>query len=135
MEHNVSLIALYPQIKAAHIGLAFFSGAFFALRGAAVLAGAAWPQQAAARRASMAIDSALLLAAVLLLAMLNLNPFATPWLLAKLGLLVAYVVLGVLALRRARTRLGRALAFVAALFCFGAMVGIARAHHPLGFLA
>jgi uncharacterized membrane protein SirB2 len=126
MEHNVSLIALYPQIKAAHIGLAFFSGAFFALRGAALLVGAAWPQQAVARRASMAIDSALLLAAVLLLAMLNLNPFATPWLLAKLG---------VLALRRARTRLGRALAFVAALFCFGAMVGIARAHHPLGFLA
>lgn len=131
----LSLIALYPQIKAAHVGLAFFSGAFFALRGLAVLAGAHWPQQALARRASMAIDSALLVAAVLLLAALQLNPFATPWLLAKLGLLVAYVLLGVLALRRARTPTGRALAFVAALGCYGAMVSIARAHHPLGLLA
>lgn len=128
----MSLIALYPQIKAVHIGLALCSGAFFALRGAAVLAGARWPQAALARRASMAIDTALLLAAVLLLSALKLNPFATPWLLAKLGLLVAYVVLGVLALRRARTTTGRALSLTAALGCYGAMLAVARAHHPLG---
>jgi uncharacterized membrane protein SirB2 len=128
----MSLIALYPQIKAAHIGLAMCSGAFFALRGFAVLAGARWPQAVWARRTSMAVDSALLLAAVLLLVALQLNPFATPWLLAKLGLLVAYVVLGVLALRRARSPAGRALSLAAALACFAAMVAVARAHHPLG---
>lgn len=131
----MSLIAIYPQLKAAHVGLVLLSGAFFALRGMAVLAGAHWPSQALVRRASMAIDSALLLAAVLLLAALNLNPFATPWLLAKLALLVAYVLLGVLALRTARTNAGRTLALMAALGCFGAMVSIARAHHPLGPLA
>jgi uncharacterized membrane protein SirB2 len=131
----MSLIAFYPQIKAAHIGLAVCSGAFFALRGVAVLAGARWPQAPMARRASMAVDTALLLAALMLLAALHLNPFATPWLLAKLGLLVAYVVLGVLALRRARTVAGRALAFIAALGCYGAMVSIARAHHPFGLFA
>lgn len=131
----MSLIALYPQIKAAHIGLALCSGAFFALRGVAGLAGARWPQAALVRRASMLIDTALLLAALVLLAALRLNPFATPWLLAKLGLLVAYVVLGVMALRRARTTAGRAGAFLAALGCYGAMVSIARTHQPLGFLA
>lgn len=128
----MSLVALYPQIKAAHVGLALCSGAFFATRGLAVLRGARWPQAAWARGTSMAVDSALLLAAVLLLAALGLNPFATPWLLAKLGLLVAYVVLGVLALRRARTPAGRAFSLAAALACYGAMVAVARAHHPLG---
>ncbi|MFZ5547975.1 MAG: SirB2 family protein [Pseudomonadota bacterium] len=131
----MSLIALYPQIKSAHIGLALCSGAFFALRGVAVLAGARWPQAALVRHASMLIDTALLVAALMLLAALHLNPFATPWLLAKLGLLVAYVVLGVMALRRARTTAGRASAFLAALGCYGAMVSIARTHHPLGYLA
>ena len=128
----MSLIALYPQIKAAHVGLALCSGAFFALRGVAVLGGARWPQAPLARHASMAIDSALLLAAVLLLVALQLNPFSTPWLLAKLGLLVAYVVLGVLALRRARTVVGRLASLAAALACFAAMVAVARAHPPLG---
>jgi hypothetical protein len=45
------------------------------------------------------------------------------------------VLLGVLALRTARTNAGRTLALMAALGCFGAMVSIARAHHPLGPLA
>lgn len=129
---SMSLIAWYPQIKAVHVGLALCSGAFFATRGVAVLAGAGWPQAAWARRSSMVIDSALLLAAVLLLAALQLNPFAAPWLLTKLGLLVAYVVLGVLALRRARTPAGRALSLAGALACFATMVAVARAHHPLG---
>lgn len=131
----MSLITLYPLIKATHIALAACSGGFFALRGLALLASARWPQAAPARRASMAIDTLLLAAALLLLATLQLNPFATPWLLAKLALLVAYVLLGVMALRRARSTAGRAASFAAALACFGAMVSIARAHHPLGFFA
>ena len=72
-------------------------------------------------------------AALLLLAMLRLNPFVEPWLAAKLALLPAYVVLGVMALRRARSPRSRIAWFVAALACFGMMVSIARAHHPLGF--
>jgi uncharacterized membrane protein SirB2 len=49
-------------------------------------------------------------------------------------LLVAYIVLGTMALRRARTLTGKVLAFAAALTCFVMMFTIARTHDPLGFL-
>lgn len=130
----MSLIDFYPATRIAHIALVSISGSLFAARGVATLAGARWPGLAAVRRASYLIDTALLSAAVLLLAMLRLNPFVEPWLAAKLALLPAYVVLGVMALRRARSPASRVAWFVAALACFGMMVSIARAHHPLGFL-
>ena len=78
--------------------------------------------------------SRLLAAALMLLVILKLNPFAVPWLAVKLVLLVAYVVLGVMALKRARTRMAKCGFYVAALACFGAMYSVARAHHPLGLL-
>ena len=130
----MALADFYPLIKAAHVGLAMLSGGVFAGRGVGVFLGATMPMSPLVRRGSMLIDTALLLAALLLLATLRLNPFATPWLLAKLVLLVAYIVFGVLALRRAPTALGKGLAFAAALWCFVAMFAIARTHDPLGFL-
>jgi len=49
-------------------------------------------------------------------------------------LLVVYIVLGVFALRRGRTRAVRATCFVAAAAVFLFIVSIARAHNPLGAL-
>ena len=130
----MSLVDFYPHTRIAHIALVSISGSLFAARGLATIAGARWPSLMPVRRASYLIDTALLTAALLLLAMLRLNPFVEPWLAAKLVLLPAYVVLGVMALRRARSPRSRVAWFVAALASFGMMVSIARAHHPLGFL-
>lgn len=130
----MSLVEWYLPIKAAHVGLALLSGGLFAGRGVGVLLGAAAPMAPSVRRWSQAIDTALLVAALSLLAVLRLNPFATPWLLAKLSLLVAYIVFGSLALRRAPTRATQALAFTAALLCFVVMLVTARTRDPLGFL-
>jgi uncharacterized membrane protein SirB2 len=129
----MTLPELYPVLKLLHVGLALASGALFALRGAGVLLGKALPMRAPVRRLSYAIDTALLAAALGLLALLRLNPFATSWLAVKLAFLVAYIVLGTLALRRARGRLRKGVAYVAALLCFGAMYAVARSHDPLGF--
>jgi len=128
------MIEFYPQIKAAHVLLILLSGGLFAVRGGLLLSGQRWAMHAALRYLSYSIDSALLTAAMMLLVVLKLNPFTTPWLATKLSLLVVYVVLGSFALKRASTRRGRWLAFVAALLCFATMYGIARAHHPLGWL-
>lgn len=130
----MALAEFYPLIKACHVGLALLSGALFAGRGVGVLVGATTPMSAPVRWLSQGIDTALLAAALLLLATLQINPFATPWLLAKLVLLVAYIGLGTLALKRAPNRATKALAFLAALTCFMMMVAIARTHDPLGFL-
>lgn len=126
------MIAFYPEIKHAHIGLALASGALFAVRGAGVLAGMRWPRRAAVRHASYIIDTGLLAAALMLLAILPGGLYANGWLAAKLVLVVVYVVLGVFAMRRARSRGGRLAAYLAALAAFALIYGIARAHHPLG---
>lgn len=126
------MIEFYPQIKHAHIALALLSGALFAVRGAAALAGMRWPLSLPVRWLSYAVDTALLTAALMLLTILPWAMFGNGWLATKLVLLVVYVVLGVFALRRGRTRGTRAACYVAALLVFGAVYGIARAHHPLG---
>lgn len=131
----MTLADAYPAIKAAHVGLVALSGLFFATRGVGVFLGIGAATASRTRRTSVVIDTALLLAALLLLVALQLNPLTVHWLQMKLGLLAAYIWFGTLALRRARTRGGKVAAFVAALFCFGMMVVVALTHNPAGLLA
>lgn len=128
------MIEFYPQIKHLHIAMAIISVVLFALRGAGVLAGMHWPHWSAVRWTSYAVDTILLTAALMLLTFLPGAMFANGWLTAKVALLVVYIVLGVLALKRGRTRTARAVAYVAALATVAMIYTIARAHHPLGFL-
>lgn len=127
-----AVIEFYPQIKLAHIGLVLASGLLFALRGLLVLLGQRWAMATPLRWLSYTIDTSLLTAALMLLVVLQINPFTTAWLATKLVLLVVYVVLGSLALKRAKGRGARWAAYLAALAVFGYMYGVARAHHPLG---
>lgn len=128
------MIEFYPQIRFVHILAISLSGGVFALRGMGALAGMRWPQWAAVRYLSYGIDTVLLTAALMLVTILPGAMFANGWLTAKLVLVVVYVVLGVFALRRGRTRGMRAGCYAAALLVFAAIVGIARMHHPLGWL-
>lgn len=128
------MIEFYPQIKQAHIGFVLLSGGLFATRALLLLGGRTWANANPLRWLSWSIDTGLLTAALMLLAVLRLNPFVEPWLATKLLLLVAYVALGSMALKRARTLRQRLGWTLAALACFGLMYSVARAHHPLGFL-
>jgi uncharacterized membrane protein SirB2 len=125
----MALIDFYLPVKLAHVTLVSASGVLFACRGAASLARRAWPLTARWRVASVVTDTALLAAGVLLWVMLGLNPLRDAWLLTKLLLLVLYIAMGTLALKRADM-----LAYVAAIACYLFMVSVALAHHPLGAL-
>lgn len=127
------MIEFYPQIKQAHVGFVLLSGGLFAARGLLLLAGQHWANARPVRWLSYTIDTGLLTAALMLLVVLKLNPFVVPWLAVKLVLLVLYVVLGYIALKRARGW-PRVAWYAAALACFGFMYSVARAHHPLGLL-
>ncbi len=115
-------------LKQAHVALVAASVALFAARGLGVLAGAGWPMAAALRRGSAALDTLLLAAGATLWWLLALQPLRDAWLGTKLSLVVAYIVLGSLALKRAPGRPAKALAFVAALSCVAAAAAIARTH-------
>jgi uncharacterized membrane protein SirB2 len=130
------LLAFYPQIKAAHVGSVLASGGLFTLRGLGMLAGSPLGMTAPVRYLSYAIDTALLTTALMLATALHLAPFVnSAWLTAKVLLLLAYIVLGSLALKRAATRNARAACFAAALAVYAFIISIARAHHPLGLLS
>jgi uncharacterized membrane protein SirB2 len=126
------MIEFYPQIKLVHVAMVLASGALFALRGAGVLAGQHWPRAALVRWTSYTIDTTLLTAAMMLLTILPRAMFANGWLAMKLLLLVAYIVLGLLALRPQRGRVARAGLYIASVLAYAWMYTIARAHHPLG---
>jgi len=128
------MIEYYPQIKAVHVGTVFASGALFAARGALVLAGTRWGMAAPLRVLSYAIDTVLLIAAMLLLLVLHMNPAAHSWLGLKIGLLLVYIMVGSFALKRGRTPRIRTACYVAALLLYAWIIGIARAHHPLSWL-
>jgi uncharacterized membrane protein SirB2 len=129
------MLEFYPQIKWVHIACVLASGALFALRGLLLQAGHAGAAQwEPVRWLSYAIDTTLLTAALMLLSILPHALYANGWLATKLALLVAYVVLGTLALKRARTPRSRRIFYVAALATYVYMLGVARMHHPLGWL-
>ena len=77
----------------------------------------------------------LLTAALMLTTIVHQYPFVQAWLTVKVLLLVVYIVLGTIALKRGRSPRERALAYVAALTVFAFIVSVARAHDPLGALA
>jgi uncharacterized membrane protein SirB2 len=129
------MLDFYPQIKAVHILCVLLSGGLFALRGTLALAGRhGMAQWTPVRWLSYGIDTTLLTAALMLLTMLPGALFANGWLTVKLVLLVAYVVLAMLALKRVHTPSARRIFYVAALATYVYMLGVARMHHPLGWL-
>ena len=128
------MIEFYAQIKWVHVFAVAFSGVLFATRGAFAIAGARWPYAGVVRYLSYSVDSVLLTAALMLATMLPSALFANHWLAIKLCLVVVYIALGVVALRRGSRRSVQSAAFVLALLTFLTIVGIAVAHHPLGWL-
>jgi uncharacterized membrane protein SirB2 len=129
------MIEFYPQIKSVHIAAVLASGLLFLLRGTALHAGMNWAMAGPLRYLSYTIDTVLLTAALMLATLLHQYPFVHSWLTVKVLLLIVYIVLGSLALKRAATRQGRIVCWLAALLVYGFIISIARAHHPAGILA
>jgi uncharacterized membrane protein SirB2 len=129
------LAAHYLALRHLHIACVILSGSLFALRGLMRIADARGVNHLAMRTMSWLIDTALLVSAILLMLLLHQYPLTQDWLTIKMLLLLVYIGLGFMALKRARTRRGRAIAFIAALLIFGVMIGVAIRHHPAGWLA
>ncbi len=84
---------------------------------------------------SYGIDTTLLAAAILLTIVTHQFPFVQGWLTVKLLLLPVYIVLGMIALRRGKTRRVRAGFLAAALVIYSFIVSVAVMHDPRGWFA
>jgi len=115
-------------VRALHVGSAALSIAGFAARGALMLADSPWLRARVVRVAPHVVDTILLASAVWLAWFLGQIPFVHAWLTAKVLALLAYIVLGALALRRGKTKRVRAAAFAAALAVAAYIVAVALTH-------
>ena len=126
---------LYLALKTVHVACAILSISGFALRGILMLADSRLLAARFARVAPHVVDTVLLASALWLSALIGQYPFVHGWLTAKVLALIAYIVLGTVALKRARGKAARAIAFALALGAAAYIVSVALTRDPLGFLA
>ena len=125
----------YTAAKAIHVACVGLSISGFIARYALQRRGSALVGHRLVRVAPHANDTLLLAAASVMLWAGGLDPFAVPWLSAKIAGLTGYIALGMIALRHGRTPAVRQGAFFAALVSFGYVVAVAFSKNPLGPLA
>lgn len=108
-------MSAYLMIKFVHVSSAVISFLGFSLRGYWMLVESPSLQNRITRVLPHIIDTVLLLSAITLVLMSRQYPFVVDWVTVKIGLLVVYIVLGTVALKRGRTRQIRIIALGSAL--------------------
>lgn len=126
---------MYYTIKHFHVTCVVLSAAGFLLRGLWMFTENPLLQRRLTRVLPHVIDSLLLLSAIGLATMIGQYPFAAGWVTAKVFGLIAYILLGTVALKRGRTPAVRATAFTGALMVYAWIVSIAITKNMAGFLA
>lgn len=121
----------YIALKHLHVTFVALSGLLFLVRGIWMLRASPRLQQRWARIVPHVVDTLLLASAIGLAVVSHQYPGQMPWLTAKVVALVAYIVLGTVALKRGRTQGVRTAAFVGALACFAYIVAVAVTKNPL----
>ena len=122
-------------LKILHLSCVMFSFCLFFLRGLWVLRASPLIRHNWVRITPHIIDTVLLGSAITLAVRLDISPLSAPWLMAKIIALVLYIVLGSIALKRAKTRRVQLWAWVAALTLFIYIVLTALTHDPMPWRA
>ncbi len=116
-------------IKPLHVTLAALTGAGLLARGLLALRAGAPPRGRLARIAPHVVDTLLLASGLSMAIALGVTP-AQPWFGAKMAALLAYIVLGVITLRFARSTGARIAALGAAMTAFAYIVATAVTRDP-----
>ena len=124
----------YTLIKTLHMLSAVVTISGFILRAYWMMTQSEKLRHRATRIAPHIVDTVFLLSGVALIAVLNLNAFSQPWLLAKFAGLILYIVLGTIAIKRGPTLQIRVIAFVSAVAVFAYIVGVALTRSAASWL-
>lgn len=122
---------LFTVLKSTHVASVFFTLGLFVLRAWWAFQDSPRLRMPIMRWLPHANDTVLFCAALGTAAVLGQYPFVHGWLTAKVLALLAYIVLGHIALWRCRTNTQRAVATLAALGTFGYIMLVARCHDAM----
>lgn len=125
-------MTFYETLKLAHISCVVISGSLFIYRYARL---SLHPDQALPKALKVLPhinDTVLLSCAIGMLVLIGLNPFTTPWLLAKIVALLLYIVLGAICMRSLPGSRRQSISFVAAIsvFAYILLVGLNKQVMP-----
>ncbi len=124
----------YLILKNLHLATIALTLTLFILRGVWMMADSPRLQARWVRIVPHVNDTLLLASGIALAVLIQQYPLVHGWLTAKFFALIAYIVLGTVALKRGKTRSRRIAAWIAALLVFGYMAAVAVAHDPLPFI-
>lgn len=124
----------YLALKHIHLTAVVLSISGFVVRWLLMLADSPLLRRRLVKVLPHVIDTVLFASAVAMVVISAQYPIVLSWLTAKLVGLLAYIVFGMMALKRGRTKAQRAAWFVAALAAFGYIVMVALTRSPLGWL-
>lgn len=121
----------YLLLKHLHVTCVVLSGLGFCLRGWWMLRDSPRLSQRLARVAPHVIDSLLLGSAIMMAVLSGQYPFVQGWLTAKFLALLTYILLGMMALKRGRTKTIRIRFFILALLSYAYIVSVALTRNAL----
>lgn len=125
---------MYAAFKHIHMLCALISIIGFITRSIWAFQGSALLQKKLVKILPHIVDTLLIISAIVLAVNVQQYPFINNWLTAKVLALVAYIVFGVLTLKKAKNNQQRAIYFVLALSCFFYIAGVAVSKNPAFFL-
>lgn len=118
-------------IKTIHITSVALSYSLFFVRGVWMLRESPLLQRRWVKIAPHTVDTVLLGSAIALAWQLGYSPLEHPWLAAKICALLAYIVIGSVALKRGKTKRTRLIAWLLAQGVFLYIVSVAMTHNPM----
>lgn len=121
---------IYQALKQVHVTCVVLSGLGFCLRGGWMLREAPALNRRLTRVLPHMLDTLLLGSALSLAYLSGQYPFVQDWLTAKFFGLLAYILFGMLALKRGKTKPIRAAALVFALLAYAYVVSVALSRNP-----
>jgi len=113
------------MIKEVHILTAFMSISFFTLRFLWVMRDSSMMTKRWVKIVPHVNDTILLIAAIILAVSIQQYPFIHSWLTAKFIALLLYIIFGMFALKRAKSKLTKGVFFILAVSSFGYIVLVA----------
>lgn len=122
------------MIKLIHMSTAYISISLFIIRGIWVFNDSGMMQRKWVKIVPHVNDTILLVSAIFLAVGIQQYPFVQSWLTAKFVALLVYIILGMFALKRAKTKNQKIVFFVLALMTFVYVVMVATTRNVTWFI-